>query len=359
MTDTQVEAEVRRVLADQAERLIPPDLKPGDVTTQARLCSVESDPGRQSRLLWVAAAVVLVVGFAGAVVLSQDRDQTRSTISAAGENETTTPESPQQSTPAEGSQVPVAQAFEFETPQVRLRAAAVTVHVGGQTFVPSVAVEVDGDPGTQERTTLELTWFEHDIQMRIYIYFTSDGTDWWANEISTYDGAENGEWITTEGEFFRSPLGQPFIGDVALGYVNLEGVELEAFRARDVCDDPQAPVALVADQYAIAGEYAPGYGYATSLTVLDTASCQPIDGSGLSIDVVSGDPDIASIQGDAADLRGIAQGKIRVELRFHGVGKTSIRVQAHDKETGELVGAVEIPVSVEQSGDVTEAEPTD
>ena len=45
------------------------------------------------------------------------------------------------------------------------------------------------------------------VEMRLNIYFASDGHDWWANEIRTYNGKSPGDWIEYTGTFFRTPLG--------------------------------------------------------------------------------------------------------------------------------------------------------
>ncbi|MEM8533770.1 MAG: hypothetical protein AAGF95_23200 [Chloroflexota bacterium] len=60
---------------------------------------------------------------------------------------------------------------------------------------------------------LELTWFEHGVEMRLYLYFTGNSTSWWVNEIRTFDGSSPGDWIYYRGVFFKSPKGQPFTGD--------------------------------------------------------------------------------------------------------------------------------------------------
>ena len=112
-----------------------------------------------------------------------------------------------------------------------LEATTVEVTVADRTFVPPSDVVVDGDPGTpNEYTTLELTWHEHGVEQRIYIYFTSDGTNWWADEIRTYDGNIAAEWIEEHGVFFESPLGSAFVGDLDLPNLKIHGMRLEAFR---------------------------------------------------------------------------------------------------------------------------------
>ena len=67
-------------------------------------------------------------------------------------------------------------------------------------------------------STLELEWTENAKGMRLYIYFESDSANWWSDEIRTYDGAMNDgtRWVYYVGEFFKSPLGTQFQGDINL-----------------------------------------------------------------------------------------------------------------------------------------------
>lgn len=60
--------------------------------------------------------------------------------------------------------------------------------------------------------TLEVTWYEYDIEMRMFIYLYSDGSNWWSNEIRVYNGQPypNTEWVYFYGKFFVTPVGQAF-----------------------------------------------------------------------------------------------------------------------------------------------------
>lgn len=64
----------------------------------------------------------------------------------------------------------------------------------------------------QHYMTLEVTWFEYDIEMRMFIYLYSDGQRWWSNEIRVYNGQlyPNTEWVYFYGKFFDTPVGQAF-----------------------------------------------------------------------------------------------------------------------------------------------------
>lgn len=107
--------------------------------------------------------------------------------------------------------------WETDSGRVRLVATALAITANGKVFtVGDAAVTVHGDRGDGLYWTLEAEWAEQGAPMRLYVYFMSDGTDWWASSIRTYDGSPRGEWVVYEGPFFRTPLGKPFAGDLDL-----------------------------------------------------------------------------------------------------------------------------------------------
>jgi hypothetical protein len=54
---------------------------------------------------------------------------------------------------------------------------------------------VHSDPGDRRYRTLEVTWRERGVEMRMNIYFAADDTHWWATEVRVYDGSADGDWI--------------------------------------------------------------------------------------------------------------------------------------------------------------------
>ncbi len=79
--------------------------------------------------------------------------------------------------------------------------------------------------------------------MRLDIYFQADGTEWWSEELRTYDGNADGDWVTFTGDFFRTPMGTAATGvfdETATDAENdsgitsrlhIEGLRLQAFLA--------------------------------------------------------------------------------------------------------------------------------
>lgn len=114
--------------------------------------------------------------------------------------------------PAPDGRNPVA----WKTPSVSLTADDFYIDVDGQRFKTTAGLDVHSDPGWNHYTTLELTWNEHGTEQRLYIYFQSDGSKWWSDEIRTYDGQPHPEWIYYTGKFFDRAVGQPFTGDLEL-----------------------------------------------------------------------------------------------------------------------------------------------
>jgi hypothetical protein len=81
-------------------------------------------------------------------------------------------------------------------------------------FGVDVWPQLNSDPGGSDYWTIEVVWLEHEVEQRLNMYFGSDGTDWWVDEIRTYDGYDPGEWVYAYGPFFQAPLGEAFEADV-------------------------------------------------------------------------------------------------------------------------------------------------
>lgn len=306
----------------------------------ARVTSLDD---RRPRRWLLAAAAVALLG-AGGIALAQRSG--------------TTPVDPATAPPADPPVAPAA--FSYATPTVRLSADSIQVVVGGEAFAPH-DVAVHSDPGDGEYTTLELIWTDAGVEQRIFVYFTSDGTQWWAPEISTYGDPGPDRWITTEGQWFTSPLGTPWTGDLDLPNLRITGMTLEAFRRPDVCDHPTGPLAVVSAYPSIDGIV--GTGFAGHVQVIDTTTCTVLDPSAYGSRVSVDDPAIAllggptpdpaasvTIQGVPADestgtVPGALVQPLRYDLAFLAVGDTTLRFTVIDA-AGAEVGTALVPVTV-------------
>ena len=149
-------------------------------------------------------------------------------------------------------------AYNFLDGNATLRFNDMTIVAGAQTFGPPAPrqYQLGSDPanGTlPDRTTIELQWFVDAVQMRLYIYFASDGVDWWAYELRTYDGDPNPDWIYYVRELFRCPVGKHYSGDLTLtgdptnelaGTITFQDIWIRAF----VDDEPPGVQMPIAEQ---------------------------------------------------------------------------------------------------------------
>ncbi len=220
----ELEDRLRDVLGRQAAALDVPAWHPRQGPASARIGSAAAEPaearaGTVARLprppvagrapLWLAsaAAALLVVG--GGVAVQQGLLDRPGTVA-----------------PGDGPAPEVHRSISLRTPQVQLEAESITVEANGRTFQPVGDGQLNSDPGNDAYTTLEMTWFEDGIEMRINLYFAADATHWWVTEMRTYDGRNPGDWITQVGDAYRTPRGQAYDGDIGFGPLRMTGVRL-------------------------------------------------------------------------------------------------------------------------------------
>lgn len=150
---------------------------------------------------------------------------------------------PQERPPAASAQfAPI----NWSTEHVTFAASSFAIDVNGQTFAPNTTIDFDGDPGDDRFQTLEVTWMDNVVEMRWYVTFASDGIDWWVKDFQTYNGDAEGDWVTFNGEFFRTPIGTPFSGDVDLdanedgvtSRVRIDNMILQPFTTNDILPAP-------------------------------------------------------------------------------------------------------------------------
>lgn len=324
-----IDTEIREVLHRQAAALRVPDASPGD----HRLIRLDEHPRSARRGRTLAAAAVLVALAGGGVwLLNERRDPP---ASANGE----------------------AAAFHVATPTVTMDAGSVEVLAGGRSWAPTADLAVNSDPGTlNEYTTLELSWRDGDTEQAINFYFTSDGTDWWANEIRTYDGNNPPEWVLPEarGEFMRSKLGSAFVGDLDLPNLRIRNLRLQAFPAPGACTAPTKPVALVLG-FPTINSWVGGFG-ATS-QVVDTATCAPLPIGGFTFEYASSDPSIVTID-PAERFEDYPPTLERIGLTLLTPGTATIHVTVRDA-AGTVVDTGDMQVTVKPERIDPESQPLD
>jgi hypothetical protein len=135
--------------------------------------------------------------------------------------------------------VPAANPVSWVTSRVRLDADHFFTVADGDTFwAKDQNIDIGSDYGDSTYCSLEIEWEENGVDMRLYMYFHADSISWWSDEIRTYDGQTNPDWLEYTGTFFETPLGQTFTGDFArecdtggpyTGRLHFDGLSLRPF----------------------------------------------------------------------------------------------------------------------------------
>jgi hypothetical protein len=120
----------------------------------------------------------------------------------------------------------------WATEVVDFQASDFWIEANGQRFTAAGAdVAVASDPGNATYRTLEVTWHEHGVEMRLSLYFGGDATTWWVDEVRVYDGKPQGKWLEWSGTWFKAPIGAGWTGDVDLatagGALHIGGLTLQ------------------------------------------------------------------------------------------------------------------------------------
>ena len=337
-TRNELETRLRSLFQEQADAT---PVSPADWT---EVRTVTGRRGPSPRRVVLASAAV-AAGLLVAVVTLGDGDSARVRTGPAAESGTPAP-APDPATTAPGPAD-----FHVDTRQVSLRADALAIEAGGKRFGGAAPIQSHSDPGIpKENTTLELTWHEHGVEMRLFMYFTSNGEEWWSEEIRTYDGRSPGDWITYKGEFFRRPLGTPFVGDFEVsepapgtGRLQLSNARLEVFRRSPSCDGSTTALVLDPGTTPIVMP-GPKSGYGVNVQLLDAASCSLVsDQNRYRYDWQSRDPGVVGVD---TYVRTPELGTRHAGLRGEQPGTTSVHVTATDPDTEVVVAELEIPVEV-------------
>lgn len=233
----------------------------------------------------------------------------------------------------------------------------------------AVVVPVSGvsNVGVWNRKTDLLLAGRHDGQTdRVFFDFVSDGAEWWASTIwvsdqpgtfgnSPHADGEEG-WTAINGEFFRSPLGSKFVGDLHLATIEITGLEVEAFRRPPACLRPRDAVVLdfYGDPQHRRGLYLDYRLERTeaevpfSLIALDPYACMPVPLDRDTVVIVSSEnQSIVHSSGGELKSQDSADnaGQFTINLSARGPGSTDITVRLEDA-TGALLVEITVPVQV-------------
>jgi hypothetical protein len=182
------------------------DFGPVPIAVRANI-AIAAENGRRGGALgrWVAlaaTAAILLLGLGGgALLVGGGGGGGRSTTGLGGGN-----------------------GVYWETNVVQFKAEDFWLDANGQRFLGSPKMDVNSDPGDATNRTLELTWQEHGVEMRMNLYFSGDATTAWINEIRVYDGTAKPDWKTVTGRFAPVPLGATWTGDLDVDFQGTAGV---------------------------------------------------------------------------------------------------------------------------------------
>lgn len=143
----------------------------------------------------------------------------------------------------------------WTTDSVSLIADNFYIDVGEKRFYmkpdPNTGVTMGpiGSPNANMFTSLEVSWREYGIDMKVYLYFNKDNNHWWLSELKTYNGLTPGDWISYGNiNGISGILGEKFIANnlnlystsnVYKGAIYFENLILQSF----INIDPRATLA--------------------------------------------------------------------------------------------------------------------
>jgi hypothetical protein len=335
-TDEQMEDGLRELFGRQADGIDVTE-RAFDDAPMAAVAELTAERSRRRRIGGGMAAIATVAAVVMLVVSLGGRDARVST-----------------KPPVQG-QPTVTSPVWWKTALVTMTADDLAITVDGKTFTARDAnVELNSDPGDPAYWTLEADWTEHDVEMRVNMYFESDGRDWWASEIRTYNGKAEGDWITYTGTYFKTPLGTPFAGGLDLreaasnSSLHLGGLRIAVQPKHFDCSRATGP-------YTIAVDYGQTFDTAVGMTledghaqVLDSKTCAtPADPTRFSLTWTIADPQIVAVlPADCAQLvdAPACERHEFFQVKGVGVGSTTVHVAVTDTHTGDVVGQQDFPM---------------
>ncbi|MDH5533052.1 MAG: dockerin type I repeat-containing protein [Candidatus Pacebacteria bacterium] len=258
----------------------------------------------------------------------------------------------------------------FATAYAKLSADNFYIETNGKKFIaddPNITVH--SDPGSDIYTTLEITWSEQSIPMRMYIYFKyTPGGFWEVTELRTYDGTSSYKQLYYPG-FTGNELGNPLIMSVfdltskdGLGKVHFENLNLQAFLSID--HKPPSEFGYYIEKKPVTEDIevflmGPYHGYGVNAVLRDSDDNIVTDLSPFHYVWTSLNNDIVSVSSNAIEsmnadgttycLYGVNKPcpESHADISYHGIGTGIIKVQVMNQENKE-VASEEFTFTVKQ-----------
>ena len=340
ITHDNIEAGVRELFDRQADAMTVSE-RTWDDAPMVNVTQLQDHRARR-RVLGTGIAAIATVAIAAAVL---------AVVGVGGNATHVTTKNP---TVAHQPGSATANPVRWSTNQVSFAADGFSIVADGKTFTAANSqVDVHSDPGDAHYQTLELTWKEHGVEMRLYIYFAADAHSWWATGVSTYNGKANGDWIGFHAPSMKTQLGSAFTGTLDLtsgrAQLHITNLRLEAFRLSPACAVQTGAFVVQSNESNIVVPAQPDMGYATYGELLDRATCTRVkDVSHYRLEWTAADPTLLHVKATdcSPDVIGDEQCATNAYADFTATrsGTTTVHLAAVDTRTNKVVAQTDIPI---------------
>jgi hypothetical protein len=162
--------------------------------------------------------------------------------------------------PGCGMTPPNTTSINWKTQYAYLSATDLVITANGKTFKGNGQVTVHSNPASATYTTLESTWQENGVEMRMYIYFDASACskslppqcNWKIQELRIYNGNSQGDWIYFKGgdtisvgarvgEAYTSPSLTLTSSENGIGKIVFTNLKLQAFLSGPTTPTPPPP----------------------------------------------------------------------------------------------------------------------
>lgn len=240
----------------------------------------------------------------------------------------------------------------WSTPFATLKASNFSILANTKNWHGSPDIEIHSDPGNDTYTTLEATWHENGIEMRLFIYFAQENGRWRVTEMRTYNGNNPGDWIYYNG-FDGNVVGQPLTvasktytsrSGATGGFITVENMILQPFLLRPTPFVSTAGYSLDAhiDRSPIVITDASNTGYGINVILRDKDGKVVTNQTGFNYAWNSDDPNIVTVKAYELCAYGIQAPCPRINGQINGFkqGSTSIRVFVN-----KIVDGISLPIA--------------
>jgi hypothetical protein len=236
----------------------------------------------------------------------------------------------------------------FATPYAKLSADNFYIETNGKKFLAQdTNIRISSDPGSDIYTTLEITWNEHSVPMRMYIYFKyTPGGFWEVTELRTYDGTSNYRQLYYPG-FTGHELGNELVMSVfdlnskdGRGKVHFENLHLQAFL--DIEHKPPSEFGYYIEKKPVENIEVtlsgPSYGYGVNAILRDSNDQVVNDQSQFNYVWTSLDTTILTVSPQSICLYGVSLPcpMSNAQMSFHKIGTTKVKVQVMNASNQEV-----------------------